>query len=123
MQRDATSCLTPSKMLRDEFLRPMALTPCRLAKDIGVPLIRITASLAGRSATTGDTGLRLDRYFGFSEGCWLGLQTECDIPAARRSLASELAAINPRQAAGLRHASAHFVRDYDSAAKSRSCSG
>lgn len=91
--------LSPAEMLRAEFLGPMELTPYRLAKDIGVPLTRITAILAGKRAITADTGLRLDRYFGLSEGWWLRLQTECDIRTARRALGAELAAIPPRQAA------------------------
>lgn len=91
--------LSPGEMLREEFLGPMELTPYRLAKDIGMPLTRITAILAGKRAITADTGLRLDRYFGLSEGWWLRLQTECDIRTVRRTLASELAAITPRQAA------------------------
>ena len=86
-------------MLREEFLGPMELTPYRLAKNIGVPLTRITAILAGKRAVTADTGLRLDRYFGLSEGWWLRLQTECDIRQTRRSLGTALAAITPRQAA------------------------
>ena len=77
----------------------MGLTPYRLANDIGVPLTRITAILAGKRAITADTGLRLDRYFGLSEGWWLRLQTECNIRLARRTLAAALAAITPRQAA------------------------
>ena len=63
--------LTPAEMLREEFLGPMEITPYRLAKDIGVPLTRITAILANERAITADTGLRLDRYFGLSEGWWL----------------------------------------------------
>ena len=99
MKRTDLSLLTPGEMLREQFLGPMELTPYRLAKDSDVPLTRITAILAGKRAITADTGLRLDRYFGLSEGWWLRLQTECDIRAARRTLASELAAITPRQAA------------------------
>ena len=99
MKSPAIPLLTPGEMLREEFLGPMELTPYRLAKDIGVPLTRITAILAGKRAITADTGLRLDRYFGLSEGWWLRLQTECDIRTARRELTRELAAITPRQAA------------------------
>ena len=44
--------LTPGEMLRQEFLGPMGLTPYRLAKDIGVPLTRIVAILAGDRAVT-----------------------------------------------------------------------
>ena len=33
----------PGGILREEFLKPMGITPYRLAKDIGVPVNRITA--------------------------------------------------------------------------------
>jgi addiction module HigA family antidote len=66
----------PGALLREEFLETMGLTPYRLAKDIGVPLTRITAILAEARGVTADTGLRLDRYFGLSEGYWLGLQQD-----------------------------------------------
>ncbi len=82
--------LTPGEMLREEFLVPMSLTAYRLSKGIGVPQTRIAAILAGNRAITADTGLRLDRYFGLSEGWWLRLQTECDIRKARRELGSKI---------------------------------
>ena len=83
--------LTPGEMLREEFLGPMEITPYRLAKDIGVPLTRITAILADERAITADTGLRLDRYFGLSEGWWLRLQTECDLRRAQREIGAQIA--------------------------------
>jgi addiction module HigA family antidote len=90
--------LTPGEMLREEFLKPMHLTPYRLAKDISVPLTRIAAILAGNRAITADTGLRLDRYFGLSEGWWLRLQTDCDIRKAHRELGSRIIReVRPRQ--------------------------
>ena len=73
----------------------MDLTPYRLAKEIGVPLTRVTAILAGERAVTADTGLRLDRYFGLSEGYWLGLQQDYDLRQAKRLLGRELARIKP----------------------------
>jgi plasmid maintenance system antidote protein VapI len=42
-------------VLREEFLQPMSVTPDRLAKEIGVPLTRITSILAGRRAIAADT--------------------------------------------------------------------
>jgi len=62
--------LTPGEMLREAFLDPMQLSAYRLAKDIGVPMARIAAILAGRRAITTDTGSRLDRYFELPEGWW-----------------------------------------------------
>ena len=47
----------PGTLLREEFLEPMELTPYRLAREIGVPLTRITAILGGSRSVTADTGL------------------------------------------------------------------
>ena len=89
--------LTPGEMLREDFLGPMGITPYRLAKDLGVPLTRVMAILSGRRAITADTGLRLDRYFGLSEGWWLRLQTHCDLRRAQRQLAPKIAReVRPR---------------------------
>jgi len=82
--------LTPSEMLHEEFLKPMGLTAYRLAKDIGVPLTRISAILANKRAITADTGLRLDRYFGLSEGWWFRLEAECELRKAKRELSSRI---------------------------------
>ena len=76
--------LKPAEMLKVEFLEPLKITPYRLAKDINVPLTRITAILNDDRAITPDTGLRLDRYFGLSEGWWFAVQTHCDIREAQR---------------------------------------
>ena len=61
----------------------MRLTARRLARDIGVPASWIADILAGRRSITEDTGFRLDRYFGLSEGWWLWLQIECDLRCAQ----------------------------------------
>ena len=88
----------PGILLREEFLGPMRLSAYRLAKDVDVPLTRITAILAGERAITADTGLRLDRYFGLSEGYWLGLQHDYDLREAKRRLRLSLKRIRPREA-------------------------
>ena len=74
----------------------MQISPYRLAKDIGVPLTRITAILNGARSVTADTGLRLDRYFGMSEGYWSGLQHDYDLRTAKRELGTALKSIRPR---------------------------
>ena len=87
-------------MLREEFLKPMAITPYQLAKDIRVPQTRISAILAGTRTVTADTGLRLDRYFGLSEGWWVRLQTDCDLRKAHRELGARIAReVKPREIA------------------------
>lgn len=80
----------PGEILREEFLEPMDITPYRLAKDIGVPLTRVTAILAGKRAVTAETALRLGRYFGMTAEFWLGLQEQYDLDQARAALGDRL---------------------------------
>ncbi len=65
---------TPGEILLHEFLEPMGISKDRLAKSIGLPLRRIERIVTGDQLITADTGLRLSRYFGTSEGFWTGLQ-------------------------------------------------
>ena len=58
--------LHPGEVLREDFLKPMSITPYRLAKDIAVPVNRITAIVNEDRAISADTALRLSRYFGTS---------------------------------------------------------
>jgi addiction module HigA family antidote len=83
----------PGEILPEEFLRPMGITQCRLAKEIGVPQRRIGEIVAGTRAITADTGLRLSRFFGMSDGFWIGLQMDYDAARAKDSLAETLANI------------------------------
>jgi addiction module HigA family antidote len=90
----------PGEILREEFLEPMGLSAYRLAKDINVPLTRITAILEGKRAVTADTALRLSRYFGMSERFWSNLQANYDIEVAKDALGSRLdTEVRPRAAA------------------------
>ncbi len=80
----------PGEILAEEFLKPMGITPYRLAKAIHVPLTRITAIIAGERSVTADTGLRLARAFGLSESFWTGLQIDYDTALAKDAIEPEL---------------------------------
>ena len=86
---------SPGEILMEEFLKPMGITQYRLAKEIGVPQRRIGELVAGKRAVTADTGLRLSKFFGTSEGFWVGLQLDHDAAVAREALADTLAKIRP----------------------------
>ena len=96
----------PGEILLEEFLKPMGITQYRLAKEIGVPQRRIGEIVAGTRAVTADTGLRLSRFFGMSEGFWIGLQTDYDAAKTKDALAGTLAKIKPWVQRGL-HQGAH----------------
>jgi plasmid maintenance system antidote protein VapI len=53
----------------------------------------------GKRSITADTDLRLARYFGVSEGFWLGLQADHDLLQRRREIDADLARIAPYQRA------------------------
>ena len=50
------------------------MSAVELCRRIEVPVGRITEMLNGRRAVTGDTALRLGRFFGTSDEFWLHLQ-------------------------------------------------
>ena len=50
------------------------MSAAELARQINVSATLITEILNGRRAITGDTALRLGRYFGTSAEFWLNLQ-------------------------------------------------
>jgi addiction module HigA family antidote len=85
----------PGEILLEEFLKPLGITQYRLAKEIGVSQRRIGEIVAGVRSVTADTGLRLSRFFGTSEGFWIGLQLDYDAVKAKDSLAKTLAKIKP----------------------------
>jgi addiction module HigA family antidote len=91
--------ITPGEILLKEFLEPMGLSQNALARATHVPPRRINEIVLGQRAVTADTDLRLAKYFGVSEGFFLGLQTDHDLRAKKRELAKELHSIAARHAA------------------------
>ena len=82
--------ITPGEILDEEFLKPMAITQYRLAKDIGVPPRRINEIVNGQRAITADTALRLGRYFGMAPEFWLNLQSHYELEREQARLAGRL---------------------------------
>lgn len=88
----------PGEILLEEFLKPMELSQNALARAVHVPPRRINELVLGKRAVTADTDLRLSRYFGVSEGFFLGLQSDYDLMERRRQIEGELKTIKPRAA-------------------------
>jgi addiction module HigA family antidote len=88
----------PGEILLAEFLVPMALSQNAVARALHVPPRRINEIVLGKRNVTADTDLRLARYFGVSEGFFLGLQADFDLLERRREIEAELSTIEPRAA-------------------------
>ena len=80
----------PGEILLEEFLIPMDISQYRLAKDISVPARRINEIVHGKRGVSANTALRLERYFGLSEGFWLRLQARYDLEVEKDRLADRL---------------------------------
>ena len=66
-------------------MKPLVLSQYRVAKDIGVPPLRISQIIRGKRAITADTAMRLARYFGTSAAVWLRMQARYDLEIAERA--------------------------------------
>jgi addiction module HigA family antidote len=90
---------TPGEALLLDFIDPMGLTQNGVARAIGMPPRRINELVLGKRSITADTDLRLARYFGVSEGFWLGLQADHDLLRRRREIDADLDRIAPHRRA------------------------
>jgi addiction module HigA family antidote len=75
----------PGEVLAD-VLHEAGLTPNAVALALRVPANRIGGILKGQRGITGDTALRLARYFGTSAQMWMNLQSKYDLAVAEDAL-------------------------------------
>ena len=80
----------PGETLRED-LEALGMSAAELARRIEVPVNRITQILNGQRAVTGDTALRLGRFFGTSGEFWLNLQKLYELRRAEREHGVEIA--------------------------------
>ncbi len=86
----------PGEILREEFLKPLGMTPHALAKALAVPAPRINDIVLERRSISIDTARRLAAYFKMSFEFWIGLQNAYDLELERDRLsdAELLEAVN-----------------------------
>jgi len=68
----------PGKILKNNYLDPLGITPYRLAKSIGVHVRRISEIIKGNRSITPDTAFRLGLYFNVPARWWLEMQLRYD---------------------------------------------
>jgi len=79
----------PGETLRED-LDELGMSTAELARQIEVPVNRITEILNGRRSITGDAALRLGRYFGTSGEFWLNLQKLYELRLAQEKNGAEI---------------------------------
>lgn len=95
---DRLDNIHPGSILREDFLIGSEIPSAEVADGAGLALDHLNAMLAETCPIDADTDLRLARYFGMSEGFFLGLQIDFDLEEAKRKLSSELDQIVQRAA-------------------------
>ena len=83
----------PGEILLEEFMKPLGISQYRLAKDLGVPAMRVNKIVHEKRGISADTALRLSRYFGTSAEFWMNIQSHYDVEMARITLGDTLAEV------------------------------
>ena len=79
----ARQAVHPGEHLAEE-LNALGMSAAALARAIEVPTNRITAIINGQRSITGDTALRLARFFGMAPQFWMNLQSMFDLRIAEQ---------------------------------------
>ncbi len=88
----ARTPIHPGEHLADE-LDELGVTPSDLARQIKVPVNRITRLLNGQQAITADTALRIGHWLGSGPEIWLNLQALHDLRLAERRVGAAVRAL------------------------------
>lgn len=74
------------EILREEFMVPLGISINALARDLHVPVSRVSKIVNEERGITADTAMRLARYFGNSAEFWMNLQSHYDLLVARDNI-------------------------------------
>ena len=90
----------PGEILREDLMKPLGLTVTGLARELKVPVGRLSEIVNGRRALNADAALRLSRYFGSTPEFWINLQATYDLRVTIHSSARRIEReVRPRKAA------------------------
>src|SRR6201987_3088657 len=81
----ARTLIHPGEHLAVE-LQELRISAAELARQIDVPVNRVTGIINGQRAVTADTALRLGHWFGTSAEFWLNLQKLYELRLAREEV-------------------------------------
>jgi len=76
----------PGEQLREEFMKPHALSMNWLALDLRVPVTRVAEIVNERRGITADTAFRLARYFKTTPQFWMNMQLHYELQVAEDEL-------------------------------------
>lgn len=72
-------------------LQDIGVSLNQLARNLRVPMNRISAIVNGKRAITADTALRLSHFFGTTAQYWMNLQTSYELKLAEHTAGANIA--------------------------------
>ena len=85
----ARTPIHPGEHLAEE-LKELGISAAELARQIDVPVNRVTSIINGQRAITADTALRFGHWFGTSAEFWLNLQKLYELRLARQEVGDRI---------------------------------
>jgi addiction module HigA family antidote len=105
----ARTPIHPGEHLSEE-LKELGMSAAALAREIDVPMNRVTGIINGQRSITADTALRLGHWFGTSAEFWLNLQKLYELRLAQEQAGEEVRKLpklndhkRRKESAGARH--------------------
>jgi len=85
----------PGEILREEFMEPMGLTAYAISKACKIPRSKLERIAREDLGISGDTAVRLGRFFGNSAQFWMNLQATYEVLKAGQEIGDALNEIEP----------------------------
>lgn len=95
----ARTAIHPGEHLADE-LQELGMSAAELARQLAVPVNRITQIINGQRAITANTALRLGHWFNTGPEIWLNLQQLYELRRARAEIGAQIEQLPRRPEAG-----------------------
>jgi addiction module HigA family antidote len=73
----------------------LGLTAYAIAKACKMPRSKLERIVRGELGISGDTAVRLGRYFGMSDRFWMNLQSTYEVMKARQAIGRSLDEVEP----------------------------
>jgi antitoxin HigA-1 len=85
----ARTPIHPGEHLAEE-LKELGISAAELARQLAVPVNRVTGIINGQRKVTADTALRLGHWFGTGAEYWLNLQKLYELRLAREEVGDQV---------------------------------
>ena len=85
----ARTPIHPGEHLAEE-LEELKMSAAELARQIDVPVNRVTEIINGQRSITADTAIRLGHWFGTSPEFWLNLQKLYELRVAQKEIGANV---------------------------------